>query len=30
MICYYFSGLATEDELLSHIAKLQQQPAPKS
>src|SRR3569623_315855 len=30
MICYYFSGLAAEDELLSHIAKLQEQPAAKS
>lgn len=30
MICYYFSGLASEDELLSHIAKLQQQPATPS
>lgn len=29
MICYYFSGLAAEDELLSHIAKLQEQPAAK-
>jgi hypothetical protein len=25
MICYYFIGWATEDELLAHIAKLQQQ-----
>ena len=27
MICYYFIGWATEDELLAHIAKLQQQDA---
>lgn len=26
MICYYFSGLADEEELLAHIAKLQRQP----
>ena len=25
MICFYFCGLASEDELLSHIAKLKQQ-----
>lgn len=25
MICYYFTGLADEDELLAHLAKLQQQ-----
>lgn len=24
MICYYFTGLASEDELLAHLAKLQQ------
>lgn len=24
MICFYFSGLATEDELLAHLAKLKQ------
>jgi hypothetical protein len=23
MICYYFSGLASEEELLAHLAKLQ-------
>ena len=23
MICYYFTGLASEDELLAHLAKLQ-------
>jgi len=28
MICHYFSGLAEEDELLAHLAKLQQQDAP--
>lgn len=27
MICYYFTGLADEDELLAHIAKLQTQVA---
>lgn len=27
MICFYFTGLADEDELLAHIAKLQPQPA---
>lgn len=27
MICHYFSGLAEEDELLAHLAKLQQQDA---
>jgi Transposase DDE domain len=27
MICHYFSGLADEDELLAHLAKLQQQNA---
>ena len=27
MICYYFIGWATEDELLAHIAKLQKQDA---
>lgn len=27
MICYYFTGLATEDELLAHLAKLQKQDA---
>ena len=27
MICYYFTGLAEEDELLAHLAKLQQQDA---
>ncbi len=26
MICYYFSGLASEEELLAHSAKLPQQP----
>ena len=26
MICYYFTGLAEEDELLAHLAKLQAQP----
>ena len=25
MICYYFSGMAEEDELLAHLAKLQPQ-----
>ena len=25
MICHYFTGLAEEDELLAHLAKLQQQ-----
>lgn len=28
MICHYFSGLAEEDELLAHLAKLQQQDVP--
>jgi hypothetical protein len=28
MICYYFTGLAEEDELLAHLAKLQQQDSP--
>lgn len=27
MICYYFTGLASEEELLAHIAKLQPYPA---
>jgi hypothetical protein len=27
MICYYFTGLAEEDELLAHLAKLQKQDA---
>jgi hypothetical protein len=27
MICYYFTGLAEEDELLAHLAKLQRQDA---
>lgn len=27
MICHYFTGLAEEDELLAHLAKLQQQDA---
>jgi len=27
MICYYFCGMASEDELLAHIAKLQQHDA---
>jgi len=27
MICYYFTGLASEEELLAHIAKLQPHPA---
>ena len=27
MICYYFTGLADEEELLAHIAKLQPQAA---
>jgi len=27
MICYYFTGLAEEDELLAHLAKLQKQEA---
>jgi hypothetical protein len=27
MICHYFAGLAEEDELLAHLAKLQQQDA---
>jgi hypothetical protein len=27
MICYYFAGLASEDELLAHLAKLQAQDA---
>jgi len=27
MICYYFAGLAEEDELLAHLAKLQKQDA---
>jgi hypothetical protein len=26
MICFYFCGLATEDELLAHIGRLQMQP----
>ena len=25
MICWYFSGMASEDELLAHIARLQKQ-----
>jgi hypothetical protein len=25
MICHYFTGLAAEDELLAHLAKLQKQ-----
>ncbi len=25
MICHYFTGLAEEDELLAHLAKLQKQ-----
>ena len=25
MICHYFTGLAEEDELLAHLAKLQEQ-----
>lgn len=28
MICHYFTGLADEDELLAHLAKLQQQDVP--
>jgi hypothetical protein len=28
MICYYFTGLAEEDELLAHLAKLQQHDVP--
>jgi hypothetical protein len=28
MICYYFTGMAEEDELLAHLAKLQKQDAP--
>ena len=27
MICHYFMGLAEEDELLAHLAKLQKQDA---
>ena len=27
MICYYFTGLAEEDELLAHLARLQSHPA---
>ena len=27
MICYYFTGLATEDELLAHLASLKKDPA---
>jgi IS4 transposase len=27
MLCHYFTGLAEEDELLAHLAKLQQQDA---
>ena len=27
MICHYFTGLAEEDELLAHLAKLQAHPA---
>ena len=27
MICYYFTGLASEEELLAHLAKLQAQDA---
>ena len=27
MICHYFTGLAEEDELLAHLAKLQNQDA---
>jgi hypothetical protein len=27
MICYYFTGLADEDELLAHLAKLKNQDA---
>jgi hypothetical protein len=30
MICFYFCGLASEEELLSHIAKLKQQDAANS
>jgi hypothetical protein len=26
MVCFYFCGLASEDELLAHIGKLQLQP----
>lgn len=29
MICYYFTGLADEDELLAHLAKLKNQDASK-
>jgi len=28
MICHYFTGLAEEDELLAHVAKLEKQDAP--
>jgi hypothetical protein len=28
MICLYFAGLAEEDELLAHLAKLQKQDNP--
>ena len=27
MICYYFTGMADEDELIAHIEKLKPQPA---
>ena len=27
MICFYFCGMASEEELLAHIAKLQQHDA---
>ena len=30
MICFYFCGMADEDELLAHIAKLKQQHAKKN
>ena len=30
MICHYFSGLASEDELLAHLAKLEAQEQTRS
>jgi len=30
MVCYYFLGLASEAELLTHLEKLKQQDAAKS
>jgi len=30
MICFYFTGLASEEELLAHLAKLKQQDEAKA